>query len=115
MRYFWRGIVTVVKLEPEPRIKAICPNREVRYKTAYRNEIKPEAKNGFGLDSIQSFLESWDFSGKNIVLFAASGGGGLGKTAREPAASCPGARKIGGRMLNGSVSPDALKRWAGEL
>lgn len=30
---------------------------------------------------INTFLESYDFSGKTVVLFATSGGGGMGKTA----------------------------------
>ena len=29
---------------------------------------------------INTFLESYDFSGKNIILFATSGGSGFGKT-----------------------------------
>ena len=32
---------------------------------------------------IRSFLESYDFTGKTITLFATSGGSGLGKTANE--------------------------------
>ena len=50
---------------------------------------------------IPSFLESYDWSGKTIILFATSGGSGLGKTAQELAPSCPGAILRGGGMLNG--------------
>ncbi len=32
---------------------------------------------------INTFLESYDFSGKKIILFATSGGSGLGRTADE--------------------------------
>ena len=64
---------------------------------------------------IRSFLESYDFAGKTIVLFATSGGSGLGKTAGELASSCPGARITGGRMLNGSPSEAELKQWAESL
>ena len=32
---------------------------------------------------INTFLESYDFSGKTIILFATSGGSGLGKTAKD--------------------------------
>ena len=43
---------------------------------------------------IRSFLESYDFNGKTIILFATSGGSGLGKTAGELAGICPGAKII---------------------
>ncbi len=61
---------------------------------------------------IRTFLESYDFSGKTIVLFATSGGSGLGKTASQLASSCPGADIHDGRLLNGSLAPDSLKQWA---
>lgn len=61
---------------------------------------------------IRSFLESYDFTGKTIILFATSGGSGLGKTAGELAGICPGAKIIGGRLLNGNPSEAALKQWA---
>lgn len=61
---------------------------------------------------IQSFLESYDWSGKTILLFATSGGSGLGKTVQELASSCPGAILREGGMLNGSLSREALKQWA---
>ena len=61
---------------------------------------------------IRTFLESYDFTGKSIILFATSGGSGLGKTAQELASSCPGATIVAGGMLNGSPSQVALKQWA---
>ena len=61
---------------------------------------------------VQSFLESRDFSGKTIVLFATSGGSGLGHTAADLAPSCPGAVIKDGRMFRGNVSEAELKRWA---
>lgn len=61
---------------------------------------------------IRTFLESYDFTGKNIVLFATSGGSGLGKTANELVSSCPGAKIAEGRLLNGNISEAALKQWA---
>ena len=42
---------------------------------------------------IRSFLENNDFSGKTLILFATSGGSGMGKTDAEPSSStrsnCP--------------------------
>ena len=61
---------------------------------------------------IRTFLESYDFSGKTIALFATSGGSGLGKTAEDLASSCPGAVIKGGKMLNGRQSESELRQWA---
>lgn len=60
---------------------------------------------------INSFLESYDFSGKTIVLFATSGGSGLGKSAAGLRPSAPGARIVDGRLLNGRLSENELKSW----
>lgn len=64
---------------------------------------------------IRTFLESYDFAGKTIVLFATSGGSGLGQTAAELASSCPGAEIKSGKLLNGTLSEAALKQWAQSL
>ncbi|MBD5513064.1 MAG: flavodoxin [Lachnospiraceae bacterium] len=64
---------------------------------------------------INSFLESYDFSGKTIILFATSGGSGFGKTVQSLAGSCPGAVIKEGRLLNGNLSGDALKKWVESL
>ena len=61
---------------------------------------------------INTFLESYDFSGKTIVLFATSGGSGLGKTAKDLEGSCPGAVIKEGKLLNGNPSQDALRNSA---
>ena len=60
---------------------------------------------------INTFLESYDFSGKTIVPFATSGGSGMGKTNEKLAPSCPGAEIREGRLLNGNPSVDELKKW----
>ena len=61
---------------------------------------------------IKTFLEAYDFTGKTIVLFATSGGSGLGRTAKDLADSCPGAVIKSGKLLNGSLSESALQQWA---
>jgi putative NADPH-quinone reductase len=48
---------------------------------------------------INTFLESYDFSGKTIVPFATSGGSGMG------------AVLLPGKMLNGKLSESELKAW----
>lgn len=49
---------------------------------------------------INTFLESYDFSGKKIVLFATSGGSGFGNTVSELTPSAPGAQIVEGKLLN---------------
>lgn len=61
---------------------------------------------------INTFLESYDFSGKTIVLFATSGGSGLGQSAAGLKVSAPGARILDGKMLNGRLNGAELKSWA---
>ena len=58
---------------------------------------------------VNTFLESYDFTGKTIILFATSGGSGLGKSAVSLRASVPGARIVDGRLLNGRLNADELK------
>ena len=64
---------------------------------------------------INSFLESYDFTGKTIVPFATSGGSAMGKTNERLAPSCPGAVLLEGKMLNGSLEQAELKAWAESL
>lgn len=64
---------------------------------------------------INTFLESYDFSGKDVILFATSGGSGFGKTAELLSPSCPGANLREGKILNGSFSAGALKAWVDSL
>lgn len=64
---------------------------------------------------INTFLESYDFSGKKIVLFATSGGSGFGKTVQNLVPSCPGATIKEGKLLNGRSSADDLKKWVETL
>ncbi|MDO4175350.1 MAG: flavodoxin [Eubacteriales bacterium] len=60
---------------------------------------------------IDTFLESYDFSGKKIVLFATSGGSGFGKTAQRLQKIAPSATITEGRMLNGRIDVSSLKAW----
>ena len=49
---------------------------------------------------VNTFLESADFSGKKIVLFATSGGSGFGNTVKELQPSAPKAEIVEGKLLN---------------
>lgn len=64
---------------------------------------------------INTFLESYDLTGKTIILFATSGGSGFGKTAEKLADSCKGAVIKGEKLLNGKVDEDMLSEWVKEL
>lgn len=64
---------------------------------------------------INTFLESYDFSGKSIILFATSGGSGFGKSVKELSPSCPNAMIREGRMLNGNPSEQELRQWVESL
>lgn len=64
---------------------------------------------------ISTFLESYDFSGKSIILFATSGGSGFGKSVEELSPSCPNAVIREGRMLNGNPSEQELRQWVESL
>lgn len=64
---------------------------------------------------INTFLERYDFSGKTIVLFATSGGSGLGRSAACLRSSAPGAKIVDGRMLNGRLQEAELKKWVSGL
>lgn len=59
---------------------------------------------------IKTFLESQSFAGKMIVLFATSGGSGMGKTAKVLEASAPGAAIVPGAILNGASDAE-LKQF----
>jgi flavodoxin len=61
---------------------------------------------------INSFLEAYDFSGKKIVLFATSGGSGLGKSAQKLKDSAPDSEIVDGFMLNGSFTDEQLRELA---
>ena len=60
---------------------------------------------------INSFLESYDFSGKTIIPFATSGGSGMGKTNDVLAGSCPGAKLVEGAVLKANISGEKLRLW----
>ena len=65
---------------------------------------------------VRTFPESYDFSGKTVVLFATSGGSGLGGTAADLRGSvAPDTKLLEGRLLNGRPSERDLKAWVDGL
>lgn len=60
---------------------------------------------------IDTFLESYDFSGKKIIPFATSGGSGLGKTVEVLKPLCSETTEwIQGKILN-RASDEEIKKW----
>ena len=57
---------------------------------------------------INTFLETFDFSGKKIVLFATSGGSGIDRAVKDMRKQYPGLDITGGKLLNGKVTGDIL-------
>lgn len=65
---------------------------------------------------INTFLESYDFSGKKIVIFATSGGSGFGKTLEELKGSVSeNSELIQGELMNGKQSFDKVNAWIKKL
>ena len=64
---------------------------------------------------INTFLESYDLAGKEIVLFATSGSTGLGSSVEDLEESAPGARIVEGAILNGVKSEAELMELAGKF
>ena len=65
---------------------------------------------------INTFLESADFSGKKVILFATSGGSKFGKTVEELKISVPDSCEIiGGKLLNGRQTIASVKEWTDTL
>lgn len=57
---------------------------------------------------INTFLESYDLSGKRIILFATSGGSGFGKAVQNLKVSAPDAEIIEGKVNPSAKDIDAL-------
>ena len=61
---------------------------------------------------INTFLESYELTGKTIVPFATSGGSGMGKTNEMLLPSCPGAILAEGCVFKADISKQELVSWA---
>ena len=60
---------------------------------------------------IDTFMESYDFTGKTIVPFCTSGGSGLGSTSSNLQALAKGAKVMEGKRLSFMTTEGALKKW----
>ena len=65
---------------------------------------------------INTFLESYDFAGKKIILFATSGGSQFGNTVAELKGSVSESREtIEGKLLNGKQTVPSISSWKDTL
>ena len=65
---------------------------------------------------VNTFLESYDFAGKTIVIFATSGGSGFGETLNQLKPSCDNSvRWIAGQVFRGRTDKNTLSAWVKTL
>ena len=64
---------------------------------------------------MDTFVESYDFSGKTMIPFCTSGGSGIGSSGRNMEQLTGGATWLDGSRFGGGVSEDELRAWADGL
>ena len=64
---------------------------------------------------INTFLESYDFSGKTIIPFATSGGSGMGNANERLVLSCLGAKLLQGKVFHADATTEDFEKWIKEL
>ena len=64
---------------------------------------------------INTFLESYDLTGKTIIPFATSGGSDVGKINEKLLPSCKGAKLLDGKVFKAAVSGADLAKWAEQV
>ena len=58
---------------------------------------------------VNTFLESYDFTGKKIILFATAGSSGFGNTRVELQPSAPGAEIVETKVLTGIITDKKMQ------
>lgn len=61
---------------------------------------------------INTFLESYDLSGKTVIPFATSGSSGMGQTNLRLQPSCPASALREGKVFKVNASREELAAWA---
>ena len=64
---------------------------------------------------INTFLESYDLTGKTIIPFATSGGSDIGKTNERLTPSCKGAKLLNGKVFKHNVGHKEMATWVDGL
>ena len=106
-----RSTIEMQDPSSRPAIKNVCSNM-ADYDTIYLGfpiwwYIAPTI--------INTFLESYDMTGKTVVIFATSGGSGMGKTLEKLKDSCPGAELAEGIVLKNGMGTAEISDWLKSL
>ena len=106
-----RSTIEMQDPSSRPAIKNVCSNM-ADYDTIYLGfpiwwYIAPTI--------INTFLESYDMTGKTVVIFATSGGSGMGKTLERLKDSCPGAELAEGIVLKNGMGTAEISDWLKSL
>lgn len=64
---------------------------------------------------IDTFLEAHDFTGKNVIPFATSGGSGLGEAPQRMRMAAKGATVLNGKVLSADISQKEIQRWLDQV
>ena len=64
---------------------------------------------------IDTFAESYDFSGKTLIPFATSGASGIGDSGKNIAELAKGATVEEGQRFQANASADELREWANNI
>jgi len=64
---------------------------------------------------IQTLLDSYNFDGKNVALFATSGGSGISQSERDLKAYNTKMNVLGSKLFNGSASKSDVESWIKSL
>lgn len=64
---------------------------------------------------VNTFLEAYDFEGKNIILFATAGSSGFGDTLAELQPSAPGAEFVETSVLRGIITEKKKDKYVDEI
>lgn len=64
---------------------------------------------------VNTFLESYDFSGKTIIPFCTSGSSGIGSSATHLHGLTEGAEWLSGRRFGSSATQNDMMTWVNSL
>ena len=63
---------------------------------------------------MDTFIESYDFTGKTVIPFVTSGSSGIGNYGANLQSLAPNAKVLSGKRFSTSVTAEELKNWADE-
>lgn len=64
---------------------------------------------------VDTFLESYDLTGKTLIPFCTSGSSGISGSLSGIKAGAPGANVLDGQRFSGSASPEEVRDWVDTL